>query len=298
MFKTIRCTTLLVVLLPFLFCFSSCLDDFDPFSDLKGSRADIRNMLKAEDITQRKSIDSDNFTFISKTGVVVTAKPNSFAYIDGTIASGMIDFEMIELFTKSDILRYGIPTQTKEAILASDGEFLFKAFQNGQPLNLTEGKVLKLFVPNPKPNPEMELFDGVEDLWWKTNNTDNFRVIRDEDVIKGYLFSIERLKWVNIDYFTKFNLPLTPITISLPDGYQQDKISMWMVFRDLDVVLPASVKNLPIGQVVSIVCIAAEDTNTFRMDIKEVTIEEDLKVNLDPKEASAATIKKRLSELD
>ncbi len=288
--------TFLSVLLLLLF---SCNDDFDPTTELNGTRSDIISMLQSEDIIQRASIDSDNFTFESNKGAIVTAEASSFVFKDsGTLATGMIDFEVTELYTKSEIMQYGIATQTANSILESDGEFLFSASQNGQSLRLANGKALDLTVPNPNPNPGMELFTLGEGVWWPLGDAPNIITTNEIDSFSGYECFVERLDWVNIDYFTKFDLELTDISICLPEGYEDDKISLWIVFRDIDVVLNSSGENLPIGEVVSIVCIAAEDEDTFRIDIQEVTIEEGLKVNLDPKEESAENIKKLLKELD
>jgi hypothetical protein len=278
--------------------FSSC-NDFDPITELNGTRADIRSMLQSEDITQRSSIPSDNFRFESEKRTIVTAEPNSFIFEDsGNLASGMIDFEMTELFTKSEILQYGLETKSLNSILESDGEFLFSASQNGKSLQLDNDKALRLEVPNSNPNPNMGLFVAGEGTWWPTDNPLNVFASGNQASFSGYIFSADRLEWVNIDYFRKFDLALTDISISPPEGYQDDKIYLWVVFRDIDVVLNSKGENLPIGEVVSIVCIAAEDEDNFRIDIKEVTIEEGLLVNLDPKRKSAEKIKNLLKELD
>lgn len=299
MFQISRFTLLFVVLLPILFLFSSCNDGFDPTLDLNGSKSDIISMLQSEDIIQRASIDSDNFTFVSRKGTIVKADANSFVFTaSGKLATGMIDFEMTELFTKSEILRYGIVTQSFSSILESDGEFFFSASQNGQPLRLASNKSLNLLVPNSNPNSEMSLFSIVEGSWLPEDNILNILVSDIPDGFNGYEFFVNRLDWVNIDYFTKFDLDLTDISICLPDGYLDANITSWIVFRDIDIVLSSSGKSLPIGEVVSIVCIAAVDEDTFRLDIQEVTIEEGLKVNLSPKKESIENIKKLLQKLD
>jgi len=297
MFKSIQ--NAILFSLSLIVLFNSCKDDFDPTSDLNGSKADIISMLQSEDIVQRASIDSDNFTFVSNVGTIVNAEPNSFEFIaDGTLATGMIDFEITELYTKSEILRYGLPTESQGSILESDGEFLFSASQNGEPLRLANNKSINVSVPNSEPNPDMELFRGAEGTWWPSDNPFIILGPDTSEEFEGYGFEFDRLTWVNIDYFTKFDLELTDISICVPDGYQEDNILSWIVFRDIDVVLNSTGQNLPIGEVVSIVVIAAEDEDTFRLDIQEVTIEEGLKVNLDPQEESIDDIIDRLKELD
>ena len=295
MFKASRVTLLIVILAPTLYFFTSCNDDLDGSVTLTGTRLDIMTMLSSDDITQRATIDSDNFRFVSREGVIVRGGPSSFVFTEGgTEVVGMIDFEFTELFSKSDILQYGITTQTYKAILESDGEFLFRAFQNGQELSLATGKVLDVIVPNADPNSEMELFVPGEGFWLPNDNPLNVIV----DGEPGYSFFADRLDWVNIDYFTKFDLELTNISFDLPEGYEDISIALFVVFRDRNIVLGTNGENLPIGEAISIVCIAAEDEETFRVDIQEVVVEEDLTVDLKPNRSSPEDIKTLLKTLD
>jgi hypothetical protein len=298
MLRSLKVALFSFLLIPLVFLVSSCGADFDPLTELNGTQAAIMTMLQSDDITQRASIPEDNFSFISEAQTTVTAQPNSFEFTDGSgLVSGIIDFEMIELFTKSEILRYGIPTQSYDSILESDGEFLFSASQNGKPLRLAENKALTVTVPNADPNPEMQLFDIVEETWSPVMVDFRPLSVLDTAEFLGYEFIFNNLDWVNIDYFTKFDTELTDIDIRLPEGYDDDKVMIWIVFEDLDIVMSAS-KNLPIGQEVSIVCIAAEDEDNFRIDIEEVEIEEGLTVDLEPKEESVDKIKTLLENLD
>jgi len=282
-----------------LLFYSSCEDSLDINEGQIWTPGDIMSMLQSQDITQRSRIDSDNFKFVSNAGVIINAEPNSFEFRDGgELVNGDIDFELLELFTKSQILQYGIPTQTTQGILESDGEFLFTASQDDKPLRLANGKALNVQVPNSDPNNGMEFFTEGENLWWQDDSP--FQILPNVgiDTFSGYEFTFDRLEWVNIDYFTKFDLELTDISICAPEEYQGDKVQIWIVFQDFDIVLRSSGTNLPIGEVVSVVCIVADEDDNFRIDIQEVTIEEGLKVNLDPQLESADRIKELLKELD
>lgn len=278
----------------------SCREDFDPLTDLNGTRADVEAMLQSTDVTQRAQVDSDNFIFTSTAGTIVKAQPNSFVFADGSLASGQIDFELTELFSKSEILQYGIPTMTYDGeILESDGELLFGASKDGNGLTLAAGKQLELIVPNQEPNDQMQLFRQGEGLWGLTDTPVNVIEVDDSlSTFVAYETFVDRLDWVNIDYFTKFDLELTDISLCLPEDYKDSAVTLWVVFKNLDIVLATDGRNLPIGEDIYVVCIAAEDEDTFRLDIQEVTIEVDLKVNLDPKRTSEEDIKKRLKELD
>lgn len=278
--------------------FVSCSNQY-PEIVLNGTRADIMSMLQSQDITQRATLPSNNFNFISENGTSIIAKPNSFIFEDsGDLATGIIDFEITELFTKSEILQYGIETRSINSIIESDGEFYFSASQNGQSLRLADNKFLSVATPNSDPNPGMELFIAAEDTWLPTGDSLNIFMQNGADSFNGYEFESDRLDWVNIDYFTKFDFDLTDISICLPEEYQDDKIYLWVVFKDIDVVLNSSGENLPIGEDISIVCIAAVSEDIFRIDIRDITVQEGLKINLNPKLESAENINILLKDLD
>ena len=279
-----------------LLLITSCRDNFDPQTELNGSTSDILAMLREDLNTQTASIDSDNFSFISDRGAIVTAEPFSFIFKDdGSLCSGLIDFEFVEIYTKSDILRFGIPTWTLSGeILESDGEFNFAASQNGRDLILADDKSLTLRVPNPEPNTDMQLFEQIEFSW---NAVDS--LITDEF---GYEAGILNLDWVNIDYFTKFDDELTDVIVELPTGYDRTNTLGFAVFEDLNIVLPLwgdpLNAKLPIGEKVTFVAISSEDENTFRFDSSDQTITEDLLVMLDPIRTSIEKIKAFLAALD
>ena len=296
------------LVLPFLMIglfFIACDDDvnFNASTDLNGTHSDIRSMLSSIDITQRVSLETDNFRFVSDAGTIITAAPDAFVFADGTPVTGTIDFELTELFTKSQILQYGIQTMTfNDEILESDGEFLFEATQGGQRLRLANDRSLNLLVPNDEPNSSMELFQAAEGFAWFLSPDIPVNVIELEDTTGGFFIGYEtfspELDWVNIDYFTKFDTPLTDVSICLPADYAEQSVMSWVIFKDLDIVLQTDGRLLPIGEDIYVIVIAAEDADTFRLDIQEVTVEEDLKVNLDPKRTSIEDIKERLMELD
>jgi hypothetical protein len=286
----------------------SCTDDFDSNTDLNGSVNDIGEMLKSEDIVQRFSINVDSFVFKSKNNTWVTTRPNSFIYEDnGAQCTGVIDIEYTELFTKSEILRYGIPTLTYDnKILESDGEFLITASQAGRKVKLAPQKTILLSVKNEKPNNQMKLFVEAENLWIPAGDASGsiFIVNTSNDVFTniGYGFLLNSFRWVNIDYFSKFDKPLTKVSVALPNGYKDSNTRLFAVFSDLKIVLPISCNTFsamfPLDQKVNFVVISAESKDEFRFQIRNEKVIDKLKVPLYPRRTSEDDILKRLKALD
>jgi len=293
----------LAVIVPF-----SCTDDFDPTTGLKGTVNDIEKMLRTDDIVQRVSIPVDNFDFKSIHNTTLWAPPNSFIFEDnGAQCIGKIDLEFTELFTKSEILRYGIPTITLDnKIIESDGEFLLSVSQGNRKVKLAPQKKIALSVSNDNPNNQMELFSAIENSWRPVGdelgtinvvNTSN-----DFFVNVGYGLELNSFRWVNIDYFTKFDRPLTKTSVVLPKGYDNNNTLIFAVFVDLNIVIPIFGNGysamLPIDQKVNFVAISAESNNEFRFDIKKVIIKDNLTLSMNPTKSSESQIKKALKSLD
>ncbi|MBP9198260.1 MAG: hypothetical protein KBF35_11370 [Saprospiraceae bacterium] len=294
---------ILTVLIPY-----SCTDHFDPTTGLNGTVNDIEKMLKADDIVQRVSLPVANFEFKTRNNTWINALPNSFIYEDdGKPCTGNINIEITELFTKSEILRYGIPTITLDnKIIESDGEFLFSVSQGNRKVKLAPQKNIILSVKNENPNNQMELFSAIENAWRPVgdefvpitivnNANSDFRNI-------GYGLELNSFKWVNIDYFSKFDKPLVTTKIELPTGYNNNNTKVFAVFADLNIVIPIYGNMysimLPADQKVNFVVISAENENEFRFEVKKEMIKNNLTVSMNPKRTSESQIKKALQSLD
>jgi len=294
---------ILTVLIPY-----SCTDHFDPTTGLNGTVNDVEKMLKADDIVQRVSLPVANFEYKTRNNTWINALPNSFIYEDdGKPCTGNINIEITELFTKSEILRYGIPTITLDnKIIESDGEFLFSVSQGNRKVKLAPQKNIILSVKNENPNNQMELFSAIENAWRPVgdefvpitivnNANSDFRNI-------GYGLELNSFKWVNIDYFSKFDKPLVTTKIVLPKGYNNNNTKVFAIFADLNIVIPIYGNMysimLPVDQKVNFVVISAENDNEFRFEVKKEMIKNNLTVSMNPKRTSESQIKKALKSLD
>lgn len=294
---------ILTVLIPY-----SCTDHFDPTTGLNGTVHDIEKMLNADDIVQRVSLPVANFKFKTRNNTWINALPNSFIYEDdGKPCTGNIDIGITELFTKSEILRYGIPTITWDnKIIESDGEFLFSASQGNRKVKLAPQKEIILSISNDNPNNKMELFTAIENTWRTAGDELNpINIVNvPNDVFNniGYGLELNSFKWVNIDYFSKFDKPLVTTKIELPTGYTNNNTKVFAVFADLNIVIPIYGNMysimLPVDQKVNFVVISAENDNEFRFEVKKEMIKNNLTVSMNPKRTSESQIKKALQSLN
>jgi hypothetical protein len=84
----------------------------------------------------------------------------------GSIISGSVEIRIVELFTKGEVLLYGIPTYNREKFLSTGGEFYVSATQNGKPLQLRPGMPVRILtdLAGAPYFQRMELFYGIREF--------------------------------------------------------------------------------------------------------------------------------------
>lgn len=88
--------------------------------------------------------------------------PNAFADLNGNTVTGAIQISVTEYFDNSDLFYAGLSTRSDDNWLITGGQFLIEASQNGQPLQIADGKSYQAFVPNNNGDSNMDVFLGEE----------------------------------------------------------------------------------------------------------------------------------------
>lgn len=171
-------------------------------------------------------------------GTVINFSGSSFETQSGTIVTGNVDIELIEIFSKADMIQLNIPTMANHPSgglvpLISGGEFKITASQNGQELNLRDG--FNYFVTIPAANgvdPNMEIFYG---------NGDSDTVVwnqADSSVIWGqgnqYSAYFDSLNWINLDYFMNEPGTQTTVQVEVPLGFNNQNCALFISFDGLN----------------------------------------------------------------
>ena len=105
-------------------------------------------------------------TITGAKGTELTFSGNSFEDQSGTVVSGNINIELIELFTKSEMILMNMPTMAINPSggitpLISGGQFKITASQNGQSLKLVNGYGYSAIIPTVNGvDPNMDIFYG------------------------------------------------------------------------------------------------------------------------------------------
>lgn len=162
-------------------------------------------------------------TITGSKGTKLTFYANSFETMSGQAVSGNVTIELVEIYTKKDMILMNKATVGKTFIgvapLVSGGEFYVVAKQNGQTLRLKEG--VSYFVQAPAVNGienQMGLFygevDSSDQVTWE--QADSAFV---DSQGNDYYTYFDSLNWVNLDYFMNQSGPQTPVAAVLPSEY-------------------------------------------------------------------------------
>jgi mono/diheme cytochrome c family protein len=104
------------------------------------------------------TIDNSKDTVIETTGGIILHIPaNAFGDIDN------YELEVKEALNALDIMEAGLSTMSDSNLLATAGMFKITATKDGKELQLADGKEITAQVPTDEVDPDIMLFDGVED---------------------------------------------------------------------------------------------------------------------------------------
>ena len=199
------------------------------------------------------------------------------------VYTGKIEIELKELFTKKDMLLSGILPTANNLMLVSGGEIYMRAMLNGVELGKVDTAEIKVTIPVLDnllaDTTQMRVFYTEESTLFSSNRAKQWgdpkgNVTRvDSGSNHQYIFNIEKLHWINCDYFyneggaktivsavtqdTSFNIKNTMIILSI-DGIN----SMIPLFEDASHVFTIS-QEIPVGKAVTFVAIANKNGQLY-----------------------------------
>lgn len=233
---------------------------------------------------------SEWLTYEGSQGTKITISPNSFADKDGKPVSGEITLVLNEIFTPSQMILANKMTTSNGQLLSSGGELYLNVQQNGEDLELINGKSISIKVPADKPDPDMALFTGGQDangdFTWVTNNT-TVQSCNDSSSItfpSGYCFDLKSLfNWINCDYFYSDPRPLTEVEIVTPQGYDTSNTMVFAYIPSINSITDVRLfenqsywikggYRLPVGLDVSFIAVYADGQGTYGYAYQQNTI--------------------------
>lgn len=199
------------------------------------------------------------------------------------VLNGKIEIELKELYTKKDMLLSSILPTANNFMLVSGGEIYVRAMLNGVELTKVDTSEIKVTIPVLDnllaDTTQMSVFYTEESTLFSSKRANQWgdpkgTVTRvDSGSNHRYIFYIERLHWINCDYFyneggvktivsavtqdPSFNIKNTMIILSI-DGIN----SMIPMFEDANHVFSIA-QEIPVGRAVTFVAIANKNGQLY-----------------------------------
>ena len=304
-----------ISLLAFLFTtliFSGCYKDstlFEPYENNEPElpQGDIDNFFAQFPRTSNTvMVKNDTLNLIrTENGNLIELREDIFVTPDGMDASNEIEFKYIELVNPAKYAFYNLPTVSNGKLLRTEGVFYFEAYQDGNKLELREGKGIKIRMPVEEPEPGMQLFygeEGGENFNWTlaegpNTGTDNTLRITEWAVQLdslqnfftgyGYEFDVDLFVWINVDIFADIpESDKTSVCVEMDEQYTNKNTVVFMLFKDIKSIvgLPGDPDTKlfcepyglsPIGYEVIFFAISDQGNDEFHFGISEAKLTED-----------------------
>lgn len=161
-------------------------------------------------------------TITGNKGTVIQFNANSFVTSGGTPVTGNVQIELVEIYSKTDMILMNKQTVGKTwngvSPLISGGQFSIVAKQNGQKLKLAPGMNYQIDAPAPNGTTgQMSLFYGqIEDEQLEWTQVDSSFVNAGSGIYSAFPDSTG---WVNLDYFMNNSGPFSEINVQIPSGF-------------------------------------------------------------------------------
>lgn len=173
-------------------------------------------------------------------GTILKIAPNSFVTKNGELVKGDVEFEMKEIYDRSDMVLSNAHTVCNDLPLESGGELYLGATRNSEPLILAADKNILIEMPA-RSNKEMQLFNGMPDrnsVNWNVANPNTVTPVLNSNSATGssYNFSTTSMNWINCDKFMRSNASNTKINVRVPKQFDTTNTAVFIVFAGQNTV--------------------------------------------------------------
>ncbi|MEJ6797828.1 MAG: hypothetical protein QNK75_02230 [Crocinitomicaceae bacterium] len=241
----------------------------------QASLQDLKNFLSdnLENAKQSFTINEDaGATITGAQGTTITFNANSFVNQSGVAVTGNVTIELIEIFSKKDMILMNAATMGRQwdntlKPLTSGGEMRVTAKQGGQYLKLAPGMNYQSTMPATTIDPNMGLFYGEggvtpDTLVWNAADSNQFF-----GQTGGYTFWSDSMNWVNCDFFNSYPGPQTIVQATPTSGFTNNNMLLFLSVDGINTICnlygfsggnftTAPNYTLPVGMSVHFIAIA------------------------------------------
>lgn len=309
--------TLLVVML------SSCKKDEENNSQAGKKQFTLNAFFKSvEPNKQQFSISAGQYQYVNgANGTNILFLPNSFKKKDGSILStGTVQVMLQEMLTGPKMILGNAPTVSNGKLLISGGQFLVKAYQNGEELLINPAGKPQVSLPALSTQPMLtfigsrmasdSLAGDSTIVWSPVDSATTPVVVRQDSFGLSYNFHLDSFTYINCDYFYGSGQPLTDVQVVVPAQHVDSNTAVFMYFPTLNSVArmyhytsSTHTFNLggsyavPIGLAVKIVVVSTIGTQNYYEIINVPAVTSGLSVPSTPAPATLSDIQTAINSL-
>lgn len=264
---------------------------FDPptTADFESLQQDAFQLLLQ---TVTLNVDGNGLFFTTPAGANIFI-PSACLTLNGTIVTGDVDFEYLEIYERGDMLTtnsttVGMLPGGGSELLVSGGMFFFNVTQNGEQVTLAcEGSLTVPTALTGGDDLDMRPFAGTVnadgDIVWVDTQGELF--------IDGgnYTTFFPDFGWFNCDRFFNAPDPKTAITVAIPQEFTQENSNVYLALQGEPNSLAYLYGEFPVGLAAHIIFLSEEDGN-FRYAVRTLTLEANQQVIFTIQETTVATL--------
>jgi hypothetical protein len=273
-------------------------------------REDVQTSV--EDFYNKNRMAEQSYTVSSASGGVKTTAAgnkvhipgNAFVTKSGTPVTGEVSVNVKEYLTPYDMIMNNMPSMSDGLPLESGGEFKITATKNNQELELAQGKLIRIQMP--EDNFGMQVFNGTEDAQgnvnWTLNTAPGNMVVGDSVLFSGSSLFSSSLGWLNCDKF--YNEPTVTFTVHPANAPSNDSTNVFVHLTGKNTIVKMNwTRGLPYFQSDKLLAVPSTfvgisvKNGRFYASIVPVNVKDGGAVTLDFSPYSEKDLKKRLAEL-
>jgi hypothetical protein len=275
-------------------------------------------------------VAKDN-TITCKQGTKLTITANTFETNNKQLVQGIVQVEVKEAYSYTDILANNLHTISNGNLLESGGMVYLKVTQNNELVTINIHHPIQVEMPTSNKKEGMQLFNLVNNDWMPNGQEQETIVQRDtvlkeldiplngmdytpkknsntilvnKDFSKMYHFLVRNFGWMNCDHFIHYTNPKTNIEIAInnPNSYYVLQTG-YLVFPKLKssiFLMPNTSgfmqNNLPLGEEAYFISFKTDEHKVWSI-IQKVIIDRNPIKAADYEELTPAQVKAKLNAL-
>ena len=246
---------------------------------------------------------------ITQNGNALRIPPNSFEDEEGNDYNGKVNFELIEVYSKEEMITHDLTTTSGGKMLVSGGMFYLSAQTvEGENLILKKASSIGLCAKLLPSQNRYKRFYGSQNeqgFTWipetksqSSNFPDNGEFYHSDDCLDAFTFNINKLGWINYDYFENKSLEG-----GLAVKTDEENLKIRLVFKDINSIMGFQkngnnykLEKLPLNRKAKIIAYKQQNSK-IRFYEQEVTIDSMQIFEIALEELTAEDFKEKMKNL-